>query len=151
MRSGLVLAVPLCLVSIAACEPQPTPSSFSRAEAGRVQPVAFGQVVSVRNVDIRPGQTHLGMITGAALGAIGGSRIGGDTASNVAGGIGGAVVGGAIGSAIQGSQNTRGIEVAVTLDSGQTVAIIQPGTVQDFRPGERVRVTGTSDNARVTR
>jgi outer membrane lipoprotein SlyB len=113
--------------------------------------VAFGQVIAVRNVDIRPGQTHLGMATGAALGAIGGSRIGGDTASNVAGGIGGAVVGGAIGSAIQGSQNTRGIEVTVTLDSGQTVAIVQPGDIRDFRQGDRVRVVGTSDNARVTR
>jgi outer membrane lipoprotein SlyB len=117
----------------------------------RAQPVAFGQVISVRNVDIRPGQTHLGMATGAALGAIGGSQIGGGTASNVAGGIGGAVIGGAIGSAIQGSQNTRGIEVTVTLDSGQTVAIVQPGDIRDFRQGDRVRVVGTADNARVTR
>jgi outer membrane lipoprotein SlyB len=113
--------------------------------------VAFGQVISVRNVDIRPGQTHLGMATGAALGALGGSRIGGGTAANVAGGIGGAVAGGALGSAIQGSQNTRGIEVTVTLDSGQTIAIVQPGDIRDFRQGDRVRVVGTSDNARVTR
>jgi outer membrane lipoprotein SlyB len=116
------------------------------------QPVAFGRVVSVQNMTIRPGQTHLGMVTGAALGAIAGSQIGGGTASNVAGGIGGAVVGGAAGSAIQrGAQTTNGIEVTVTLDNGQTVAMIQPGDIRDFRQGDRVRVVGTADNARVVR
>jgi outer membrane lipoprotein SlyB len=152
MRPGLgVLAVSLSFVTLAACEPQPTPRSFTSSEAMRAQPVAFGQVISVRNVDITPGQTHLGTVTGGALGAIAGSQLGGGTASNVAGGIGGAVVGGALGSAIQGSRTTRGIEVTVTLDNGQTVAIIQPGAITDFRQGDRVRVVGTSDNARVVR
>jgi outer membrane lipoprotein SlyB len=118
----------------------------------RAQPVAFGRVLSVQNVTIRPGQTHLGMATGAALGAIAGSQIGGGAASNVAGGVGGAVVGGMAGSAVQRSaQTTNGIEVTVTLDNGQTVAIIQPGDIRDFRQGDRVRVVGTADNARVVR
>jgi outer membrane lipoprotein SlyB len=152
MRSGLaVVAVSLCLVGVTACETPHGPSTFSRNEAGRAQPVAFGQVVSVRNVDIRPGQTHLGMATGAALGALAGSQLGSGAAANVAGGIGGAVLGGAAGSAIQGSQNTRGLEITVELDNGQTVAIVQPGDIRDFRMGDRVRVVGTSDNARVTR
>jgi outer membrane lipoprotein SlyB len=90
------------------------------------------------------------MITGAALGAVGGSQIGGDTASNVAAGIGGAVVGGALGSAIQGSQVQHGIEVTVRLDDGQTVAIVQPGDIRDFRMGDRVRVVGSADNTRVS-
>src|SRR5262249_669223 len=95
MRSGFwVLTLSLCLVGGAACAPERTGSSFSQSEAMRAQPVAFGEVLSVRWVDIRPGQTHLGAATGAALGAIGGSQIGGGTASNVAGGIGGAVAGG---------------------------------------------------------
>jgi outer membrane lipoprotein SlyB len=42
-------------------------------------------------------------------------------------------------------------KVTVTLDNGQTVAIIQPGDIRDFRQGDRVRVVGTADNARVTR
>lgn len=144
------LALSLCLLGAAACDPQLSGHSFTRAEAMRAQPVAFGQVMSVRNVDIRPGQTHLGMVAGAALGALGGSQIGGDTASNIAGGLGGAVVGGALGSAIQGSQTTRGIEVSVTLDNGQTVAIVQPGDIREFRVGDRVRVVGAADNARVS-
>jgi len=153
MRSGFeVLAVSLCLVSAAACETQPSTSSFARSDSMRAQPVTFGRVVSVQSVTIRPGQTHLGMVTGAALGAIAGSQIGGGTASNVAGGIGGAVVGGVVGSAVQrATQTANGLEVTVTLDSGQTVAIIQPGDIRDFRTGDRVRVVGAEDNARVTR
>jgi outer membrane lipoprotein SlyB len=146
-----VLAASLCLLGVAACEPQPSPTTFTRNEAMRAQPVAFGRVVAVRYVDIRPGQTRLGTATGAALGAIAGSQLGGGTASNVAGGIGGAVAGGMLGSAIQGSQVTRGVEVTVTLESGQTVAVVQPGEARDFRVGDRVRVVGTADNARVTR
>lgn len=151
MRPALgALALSLCALSVAACETPPGASTFTRSEAGRVQSVSFGRVVSVRPVEIRPGQTHLGIATGAALGAIAGSQLGGGTAANVAGGIGGAVAGGAIGSAIQGSQRTAGIEVTVSLQNGQTVAIVQPGDPRDFRVGDRVRVVGSSDNARVT-
>ena len=152
MRSGFgALVAALCLLGVAACETHPSATSFTRSEAMRAQPVAFGQVVDVRPVDIRPGQTHLGMATGAALGALAGSQLGTGAAANVAGGIGGAVMGGALGSALQGSQNVRGIEVTVTLDSGQTVAIVQAGDIRDFRAGDRVRVVGAADNARVTR
>jgi outer membrane lipoprotein SlyB len=150
MRSELrLIAISLCLVGATACETHHGPSTFASNQTMRAQPVAFGDVVSVRQVDIRPGQTHLGMATGAALGALAGSQLGGNASANVAGGIGGAVLGGAAGGAIQGSQSTRGIEVSVTMDNGQTVAIVQPGDPRDFRVGDRVRVIGTSDNARV--
>lgn len=152
MRASLgTMAAALCLVG-AACTPQPTSTSFSRSEAMTPQQVQFGQVTGVRNVQIRPGQTRLGMATGAVLGGLAGSQIGGDTASNIAGGVGGAVAGGAIGSAIQGSQVQHAIEVTVTLeDTGQSVAIVQPGDIRDFRMGDRVRVVGSGENTRVSR
>jgi outer membrane lipoprotein SlyB len=100
-------------------------------------------------VDIRPGQTHLGRATGGALGALAGSQLGSGAAANVAGGIGGAVVGSQVGGSMQGSQVTRGIEVTVTQDDGQSLAIIQPGDPRDFRVGDRVRLIGTADNMRV--
>jgi outer membrane lipoprotein SlyB len=117
----------------------------------RAQPVAFGEVVAVRGVDIRPGQTRVGTVTGALLGGLGGSQIGGGSVANAAGAVGGAVLGGMAGSAIQGSRTTAGVEITIELDDGQTVAIVQPGDPRDFRVGDRVRVTGTADNARVTR
>ena len=146
-----ILALVLCLGGAVACTPEPSSTSFTRSEAMTPQQVRFGLVTGVRNVQIRPGQTRLGMVTGAALGALGGSQIGGDTASNVAGGIGGAVVGGALGSAIQGSQVQHAIEVTVTLeDGGETIAVVQPGDIRDFRMGDRVRVVGSAENTRVS-
>lgn len=152
MKSVLgVATISICLIGAAGCTPAPTSTSFSNQETMRAQPVAFGKVVALRAVEIRPGETRLGTVTGAVLGGIGGSQLGGGTAANVAGGVAGAVVGGAIGSAIQGSRVTQGVEVTVELRDGGTVAIVQPGTVNDFRVGDRVRVTGDANNARVSR
>ncbi len=136
---------------ISACTPQPTPHSYSRTETMRPQSVELGTLQSIRPVNIRPGETRLGMGTGAILGGIAGSQIGGGTAANVAGGVAGAVAGGALGSALQGSQNTAGLELTVELDSGRTIAIVQPGGPNDFRIGDRVRVIGNGENTRVTR
>ncbi|HEX5264909.1 MAG TPA: glycine zipper 2TM domain-containing protein [Phenylobacterium sp.] len=146
------VALTLCLIGASACAPTHGSSTFTTSQTNQAQTVAFGKVIAVRAVDIRPGNTRLGMATGAVLGGIAGSQIGGGTASNVAGGVAGAVAGGAVGNAIQGNRSTRGVEVTVTLqDSGNTVAIIQPGDINDFRVGDRVRVIGSADNARVVR
>lgn len=136
---------------LAACTPQPSPNSFSRTETMRPQSVELGTLQSIRPVNIRPGETRLGTATGAVLGGIAGSQIGGGTAANVAGGVAGAVAGGMLGSALQGSQNTAGLELTVQLDSGSTIAIVQPGAPNDFRIGDRVRVVGNGENTRVTR
>lgn len=134
-----------------ACTPEPTATSFSRSEAMRPQTVELGTLESIRPVNIRPGQTRLGMGTGAVLGGIAGSQIGSGTAANVAGATAGAVAGGALGSALQGSRSTAGLELTVRLDSDQRVAIVQPGSPNDFRVGDRVRIIGNGENARVAR
>ncbi|NEX92223.1 hypothetical protein [Caulobacter sp. 17J65-9] len=151
--SAFAFPVAACAAALiaAGCTPQPTPSSFARNEVGTEQTVRLGEIESVRPVNIRPGQTHLGAITGGALGAIGGSQIGGGTAANVAGGVGGAAAGAMVGSALQGSQSTAGLELTVKLDDGSTIAVVQPGTPNDFRIGDRVRVTGQGENVRVNR
>lgn len=146
------LGLPVLLaIGLAACAPTSSPNSFSRNEAGRVMPVSYGRVTAVRGVEIRPGQTRLGAITGAVLGGVAGSQIGSSTAANIAGGAAGAVAGGAVGSGIQGASRTNGVELTVRLDSGESVALVQPGDPRHYRIGDRVRVTGTADNARVTR
>jgi outer membrane lipoprotein SlyB len=114
-------------------------------------PVQFGTLTSIRAVDIRPGETRVGTVAGAVIGGAGGSQIGSSTAANIAGTVGGAVIGGAIGGALQGTQRTRGIEFTIELDSGEAVAIVQPGNANDYRVGDRVRITGTADRARVSR
>ncbi|KQW71719.1 hypothetical protein ASE17_02185 [Phenylobacterium sp. Root77] len=136
---------------LSACTPQPSPDTYSRTETMRPQTVEVGTLQNIRPVNIRPGETRLGMGTGAVLGGIAGSQLGGGTAANVAGGVAGAVAGGALGSALQGSQSTAGLELTVQLDSGRTIAIVQPGGPNDFRVGDRVRVIGNGENTRVSR
>jgi outer membrane lipoprotein SlyB len=141
----------LGVVALAACTPQPGPSTFSQGETMRAQPVQFGTVESVRPVTIRPGQTRLGAVTGAVVGGVAGTALGNNTASRVVGGTTGAVAGGAAGSALQGSQRTNGVELTVELDNGTMIAVVQPGDPRDFRQGDRVRVTGEGENVRITR
>ena len=144
-------SVAVCVMALGACAPVDSPNTIRAGEAGTVQPVQFGTLTALRSVEIRPGQTRIGTLTGAALGAIGGSQVGSSTAANVAGGVAGAVAGGAVGSAVQGSGRNNGLELTIQLDSGETVAVVQPGAANDFRVGDRVRITGTAENARVTR
>lgn len=146
----IVICAGISIPILSGCTPQTGVSSFSRNEAGQVATVQFGEVLAVREVVIQPGQTRLGTVAGGALGAIGGSQVGSSTAANIAGGVTGAVVGGAIGSAVQGSSRTAGIEITMRLDSGDNVAVVQPGDPRDFRVGDRVRLAGTAENARVT-
>lgn len=150
-RAITTASVAACVLVLGACAPVDSPTTVRAGDAGTVQPVQFGTLTAIRTVEIRPGQTHLGTIAGGALGAIGGSQIGNSTAANIAGGVAGAVAGGAVGSAIEGSGRSNGLELTVQLDSGETVAVVQPGQANDFRVGDRVRITGTADNARVTR
>lgn len=142
----LALALPLC-----GCTPTPSATTFTQNEANTAAQVQFGTLTAIREVDIRPGQTRLGAIVGAVIGGAAGSQIGSSTAANVAGGAAGAAAGAAVGSAAQGSARTRGLELTVRLDSGETVAIVQPGNFSDYRVGDRVRVSGTAERARVTR
>lgn len=144
-------SVAASILVLGACAPVDSPSTVRAGDAGTVQPVQFGTLTAMRSVEIRPGQTRVGTIAGATLGAIGGSQIGSSTAANVAGSVSGAVAGGAVGSAIEGSGRANGLELTIQLDSGETVAVVQPGNANDFRVGDRVRITGTDDNARVTR
>lgn len=151
-RTAMISSISLMLMlSLNGCAPKPSASTFSQSEAGTVMSVQFGTVTAIRTVEIRPGQTRLGTIAGAVIGGAAGSTIGSSTAANVAGAVGGAAAGGAAGSAVQGSARTRGVELTLRLDSGESVAVVQPGNPNDYRVGDRVRLIGSAERARVTR
>lgn len=147
--AGLLITVGT--ISLVGCAPSPSPSTFGANETMRATPLQFGTVESARAVDILPGRTRLGAITGAILGGVAGSQIGRSTAANVAGATAGAAAGGTVGSGLTNSRRTRGVEISLRLDSGEMIAVVQPGDVRDFRRGDRVRVTGADENVRVSR
>jgi len=137
-RKALLVSIAVSAVFLASCSSGPTNSStFSRANAGQVQSVQMGTIEALRPVTI----TNDGRGTATAVGA---------TAGAVAGGTVGAVAGGAAGRAISGG-DTQAVEFTVRLDNGQTIAVVQPGSVNDYRVGDRVRVTNDGTTTRVAR
>ncbi len=146
MKVVTILAIPLALMlPLAGCTE--SPNSVSRSTANTVQPVYFGTVTSLQGIDIRSGQTRVGAITGAIIGGAAGAALGSSTAATVGGAAGGAAVGGAAGA----SERRNGVEFVIRLDNGDVVSVVQQGNVNDWRVGDRVRVTGRADNARVSR
>ncbi len=150
-RSGAVLLALATLVLVAGCAPERSGDVYQRGEALRAQSVEFGTIESLRPVRIDGGQSGVGTVGGAVLGGLAGSTIGGGRGST-AGAVAGAILGGIVGSAVEKDvTKANGVEVTVRLDSGRMVAIVQEGSADEFRPGDRVRVTSDGYTTRVTR
>ncbi len=49
------------------------------------------------------------------------------------------------------TSDTSAVEFTVRLDSGQSIVVVQPGTVTAYRVGDRVRVTNDGTQTRVAR
>lgn len=95
--------------------------------AGEELEVRMGVVEEVRQVPL-PGSS------GGYIGTIGGGAVGGSVA----------------GRALENSLSSKeGLEIAVRLDSGRLMLVLQPAG-ESFRPGERVRVISGTNSTRVT-
>lgn len=116
--------------------------NYNTAQAGQMQQVLTGTVLSVQPVNISPATTNIGTLGGATLGAIAGSSLGGGRGSTALGIIG-AVAGGIAGSAVEGHVLAQpGYQITVRLDNnGQTVAVTQAADVS-VQPGMRVEIIG---------
>jgi len=125
-------------------------SVYSSGQAQREQIVRMGVVQSVRPVTIDAGETGVGALSGAAVGAIAaGSNIGGGRGALVSGILGG-LAGGVAGHAIEGQiRKQKGLEIMVKLDSGELRAITQAAD-ENFVPGDRVRLLSIDGVTRVT-
>lgn len=49
------------------------------------------------------------------------------------------------------TSDTAAVEFTVRLDSGKSIVVVQPGSVNDYRVGDRVRVTNDGSQTRVAR
>lgn len=134
-------AIPLLMaLGIAGCAAQTSGSNFTRNETGQMQTVQQGVVQGTRVVTVQGSGPN---VAGAAAGAAVGSSVGGPVST-----VGGAVAG----SAVQGAASTRNaLEITILLDNGQTVAVVQEGPLDAFRPGDKVNVTTSGGTTRVSR
>ena len=115
---------------------------ISSGVSGGVRDISSGGGGGIGSVLSRVGHVRLGGIAG--------STVGGGRRANTAGAVAGAAAGGAAGNAIAGS-TTAGVEVTVLLESGQTIAVVQAGSPNEFRVGDSVRVSSDGVTTRVSR
>ena len=124
----------------------------SGEQVQREQIIRTGVVENVREVQIentRPA-TGAGVAIGAVVGGVVGSHVGQGRGSIVSSVIG-AVLGGLAGNAVeQQSGRQAGLEIAIKLDDGRSISIVQAADEQ-FRPGDRVRIISDGITARVSR
>lgn len=139
----------LGIATVAGCATHKGPGGVHSSQAGRKQTVEVGTVTAVRDVTIHSDGSTAGAVTGAALGGLAGSTVGGGRGQTAAT-VGGAAAGAAAGNALS-SSTQAGVEVTVQLDAGRTVAVIQPGSSNEFRVGDRVNVGSDGTTSRVTR
>jgi len=139
MRHYVAMAILALAAGCANTEPQ----AYARSDA---QTVAFGAVESVQPVRFSENEPIEAILAGAAIGDILGEIVGN---GGVAAAVLGTVAGGFVGNAVQRKAwNKEEQEIAIRLDNGSTVSVVQPG-MQDFEPGQRVRVVTGPKGSRV--
>lgn len=145
---GLLLSV--CALSISACSSAPSSSTYTTNQAGTLQEVQYGTVVSVRPIVIREDSAETGKLAGGVIGGTLGSDVG-EGKGQIVGGVAGAVLGGTVGMVMENAiQAKQGVEIMVRLQDGKTVALAQVSD-EHFAPGEEVKVlTNQAGKARVT-
>ncbi|RDH40640.1 MAG: glycine zipper 2TM domain-containing protein [Candidatus Aquirickettsiella gammari] len=141
----------LSLLTLAGCAPSLSPDRYTTGNAGQIQGVVQGVVVSSRVVQVSNSGSGLGVgsITGGALGAIAGSQVGQGNGS-LAAGIGGALLGGIVGNQVQKGLSTQtGVEYVLRLRNKSLISVVQ-GPTPSFNRGQHVLVQyGASGRARI--
>lgn len=149
-RGMAVAAVVATAAILAGCAHDTASSSvYTYGQAQREQVVRLGTVQSVRPVTIQQDRTSgAGMVAGGALGGVAASGIGGGRGRTLAT-IGGGLLGAYAGDQIEhAARKTRGLEIVVLLDNGETRVVAQADDTP-IRVGQRVRMISGGGPTRV--
>jgi outer membrane lipoprotein SlyB len=142
LRLSTTMAL-IAVLSVAACAPQRTNTTYSAADIGRTQQLSYGTIISMRPVTVQGQQTGVGTAGGAVAGAVAGSYIGGrDPRANFIGAIGGAILGGVVGTAVEKDASTgQAVEFIIQEDNApQPISVVQTNE-DNFHPGERIIIS----------
>ncbi|RAP69538.1 glycine zipper 2TM domain-containing protein [Candidatus Erwinia dacicola] len=149
-----LVVVALAGITLASCVNDNTLSGdiYSASEAKQVQRVTYGTLVSVRPVQIQGGDNSniIGAIGGAVLGGFLGNTVGGGTGRSLATAAG-AVAGGVAGQGVQGSLNkSRGVELEIRQDDGNTIMVVQKQAASRYSVGQRVSMASNGSQVTVS-
>lgn len=148
IRALLVLAS----FTVAGCATSLTGDTYSRGEARTVQTVQYGVINELRPVIIEGTQTGAGSAVGGVVGAIAGSDISSGSRESRVGSVLIGAAGAIIGNRAEESlTKTQGLEMVISLETGRTLSLVQQvGSVDEFRPGQRIKLIGSGSNTRVS-
>src|SRR5690625_5488236 len=123
---------------------------YTYGEAQREQVVRHGTVQSVRPITIQTDRSSgVGAASGAAMGGVAASTIGGGRGKVLAT-MGGALLGGIAGEQVEHRvQKSKGLEITVKMDNGETRVIAQEADVP-INAGQRVQVISGAGPVRVS-
>lgn len=146
--AGAVVA--LAVGSTGCSTPSASAGVYTYGQAQSEQIVRTGTIVNLRPVTIQQDRTSgAGMLAGGAIGGVAGSAIGGGTGRDLAI-VGGAILGALAGNKIEEEAGkSKGIEITVKLDNGETRVIAQADD-QRLAIGQRVQVISGAGPVRVT-
>jgi len=146
---GKTQVLTLCLALLIAVSGCATNPDVPRAGE---ESVRYGRIVQIDPVDLEGDhQLGVGAILGAVAGGLLGNQVGGGTGRDIAT-VAGAIGGGFAGNEIQNRYVERrpGQHITVRLRNDVLVAITQAAD-PDLRVGDRVRIDGSGERARVVR
>lgn len=125
-------------------------SVYSAGQAKEARSIAYGTIVSVRDVKIQANSEGvIGTVGGGVLGGVAGNAIGGGTGQAIATAVG-AVAGAVIGSQVEQKVNqASSLEMVIRKDDGKEIVVVQKKE-DGFVPGKRVRIVGSNSNLNVS-
>jgi outer membrane lipoprotein SlyB len=116
-------------------------SSSAWAQAGTMQTIRYGKIVSMNETVVEVQGSTTGTTVGATAGAVAGYALAGGR-DRWLGGLLGGVVGGAAGRAAdRAAKKKKGWELIIKLEDAEEIAISVPGKKKRYATGDRVRLT----------
>ena len=149
MLFRLIAIICIVLLSTGCSSYKASGNIFSKNDTRTSYDVAYGEVLSIKEVKIEGDSSFIGTWGGAQIGRDIGQKVGDRRRNPIAGSVG-AIAGAAAGKAIEKELTSEvGIEIMIKMDNGNTIAVIQSneGTIDE---GDRVKVLfGSRGEARV--
>ncbi|WP_020559291.1 hypothetical protein [Thiofilum flexile] len=147
---GLFTAVVLSsTVFLSGCGAAPASNSYTTAQAGKLQDVKFGEIISVRKIMIEQNSSQNGQQAGGLIGGSAAKGILPGEGTSMVGSVTGAVVGGAVGTIIDRTVKAQpGLEITLKFDDGKAAVIVQLDD-NEFKAGQKVKVVTSDGVSRV--
>ena len=147
---NIYILLSISLISFGCANQSLKSDTFQRDSVQRISNVQFGEIISLKNVNIE-GSTKSGSIVGGLIGAAAGSGVSDSRPESEIG----AIIGGAIGATIGGElskniQSVDGLQITISTTDGRTISIVQEVSDYNFDVGDKVEIITIKGKTRVS-